>query len=74
MRESLDAGLTIWVIYERPWDYPNNFVARAWEFDKPTEEILLGDSLEEVRQLLPAGLFRMPRAPTDDPVIVETWL
>lgn len=34
---------------------------------------LIADTLEDLRRLLPAGLFRMDRDRDDEPVIVETW-
>lgn len=64
----------VWVIYQRPKDYPRKFVARLWDLDEPTATVLVADTLEEVRGLLPAGLFRLARLELDDPVIVETWM
>ena len=64
----------LWTIYKHPKDYPNKFVARKFVLDKPTEEILIGDTLEEVRKLLPKGLTRFERNPSDVLSIVETWL
>lgn len=61
-------------IYDHPKDYPDKFVARKFILDKLTSEILLGDTLEEVRSQLPLGLTCFERHETDDPVIVETWM
>jgi len=66
--------MEIWTIYKHPLDYPEKFVARKFIFDKPTSEILIGDTLEEIRKLLPGGLTRIERDPKDDPVIVEAWI
>ena len=66
--------LTIWVIYKHPKDYPDNFVARKFILDKPTPEILIGSTLEEIRKLLPPGSTRFDRYETDDPVIIEAWI
>ena len=63
-----------WTIYKHPLDYPNKYVARKFVLDKPTSEILVGGTLEEIRKLLPLGLTCIDRHETDDPVIVETWL
>lgn len=63
-----------WTIYKHPLDYPDKFVARKFILDKPTEEILIGDTLEEVRSLLPKGFTRIERNPSDVLSIVETWL
>ena len=64
----------IWVIYRRPRDFPAHYVARCWDTDKPTETYLIGKELDDVRSMLPDGLTRLDRHPTDDPCIVETWL
>lgn len=71
-------ALPMWVIYEKPSDHSDKFVARKWLIDKEgafgTDDMFVGDSLDEVRGTLPPGLTRLPRAVSDDPVIVETWL
>ena len=66
--------LELWTIYKYPRDYPDKFVARKFVLDKPTSEILIGNTLEEIRTLLPKGLTRMERDENDKPVIVETWI
>lgn len=71
-------ALAMWVIYERPSDYPESFVVRRVQvvagkllFDK-TRELRL--TLEEARAAIPAGLHNLGRQPGDDPVIREVWL
>ncbi|CAB3754123.1 hypothetical protein [Paraburkholderia humisilvae] len=66
--------LPIWVIYDKPSDIPDWFVARKWFLDRPTSELRLGRTLDEVRAKLPAGLYRLPRDPSDDAKIVESWI
>ncbi len=39
-----------------------------------TDDLLQDDTLDALRSRLPPGLFQMPRAPSDDPTIIETWL
>ena len=39
-----------------------------------TNDMFVADTVDELRELLPPGLFCIPRVATDDPVIVETWL
>lgn len=68
-----------YVIYERPSDYPGGFVVREFRIDvhatiKVRSEAKYCASLEIARKLIPEGLFRVPRIPEDDPVIVEVWL
>ncbi|MBA1280438.1 hypothetical protein [Stutzerimonas stutzeri] len=69
--------LSMWTVYERPADHPQQYVARRWiaiPKAEPTSEFLVADDLESLRQKLPTGLVRMDRNPGDDPVIVETWI
>lgn len=70
--------LPVYVIYEKPRDYPKHFVVRQQIVkrdgtiaDGPCE---LAATLEEARRLVPAGLVRFVRDAVDDPVIVETWI
>jgi hypothetical protein len=71
--------LRLYVIYERPRDYPDHFVCRLWinslAIDPPCA---ICSTLEEVRRKLrhqvPAGLINLGRFPEDDPTIVEVWV
>lgn len=70
--------LSIWTVYDRPKDYPDTFVARRFEAGKgvhgPTGDTVTGD-LNQIREAMNMnGLYRMPRAPSDDRHIVETWM
>lgn len=72
--------LAMWVVYERPKDFPEGFIARRWSvldggrLQASTNEVITGASLLEVRGKLPRGLHRIHRDPRDEPQIVETWL
>ena len=66
--------MEIYVIYKHPMDYPDKFVARKFIFDQPTEEVILENTLEKLREKLPFGLTCVERYENDDPVIVETWI
>ncbi len=69
--------LSIWTVYKRPLDHPDKFVARRWVVTPqpiPTNDKLLADELETLREKLPPGLIRMSRQSGDDLVIVETWV
>jgi len=67
--------LSLWTIYDHPTDYPNNFVARRFDLDRPTPEHIVANSLDELRQMMMnAGLSCLTRNPEDEPHIVETWL
>lgn len=78
-------NLSIWTIYRKPKDHPDKYVGRMFSIEphntipvvyaaKPTRYILLGDSLDEVRNQLPLGLFNLGRQPGDDTIIVESWV
>lgn len=72
--------LAMWVIYDRPLDYPRGYLARQWlvtpnGLAASNGEVITGASLDEVRdKLAPFGLHRIQRDPRDEPQIVETWL
>lgn len=64
------------VIYHSPSDYPGKYVVRMWRTIMqmgPTNFVGIADTLDEARDIVPLGLFRMARFEQDDPVIVETW-
>lgn len=62
-------------IYKTPKDYPDNYVARLWDINKRvTKYIVLRNSLEDIRKVIPKQMTLVPRSELDDPVIVETWL
>ncbi|MCK1742157.1 hypothetical protein IVA80_15135 [Bradyrhizobium sp. 139] len=64
-----------WTIYDHPRDWPNHFVARRFEGETPTPEVLYSTDLDQLRMaLLGRGLVPFARHQQDDPVIVETWL
>ena len=68
------AVLNIWAIYDHPADFPDSYVARRFEYDKPTATIIKG-TLPRLRKAFRlCGLHCLTRSPDDDPVIVETWL
>lgn len=66
-------SLEIWVVYDHPLDRPGMWVARKWILDEPTGITLAAPTLDDLREMLPEGLYMMPRQEGDDPVIVETW-
>jgi hypothetical protein len=66
----------MWVIYDKPLDYPTQFVARLWDAmtSKPTATFMIAPSLDDLRLMLPPDLHRLDRMAQDDPCIVEVWL
>ena len=74
----MNNGLAFYTIYDHPLDFPNAFVLRVHTATsegttKVSPEAVTAPTLEEIRQKVPAGLFRLPRFPEDDPKIIETW-
>lgn len=72
--KGIEMSLSIYVIYEKPKDFPDKFVVRQWENDKPTMQHWFADSLKEARKMVPPGKVRIVRDPGDDSVIVESWI
>lgn len=69
----------MWVVYEKPLDYPNSWVARRWaiyEVLQPTPEMLIiSPSLEVLEDILRRyGLLKLAPMPDDEPHIVATWI
>jgi len=74
----LKKRLPVWTVY-RPItrEYPGLWMARmhvVLPVVKPTRFVLIHDSLEELRTLLPPGLVKAAADPRDVPEIEETWL
>lgn len=72
--------LSFWVIYDSPLDFPGFFVARRFELDQPTIDLIINKNLEMVRDqvielIAKAGMSPIcfAAAPQDDPKILETW-
>lgn len=71
--------LTLWVIFDRPADYPEHFVVRRQDV-LPDHSIVVGKqvtlakSLAEARAAVPDGLHNLGRQPGDVPSVVEVWI
>jgi len=67
-----------YVILDNPADCPGEYVIREFRSTphKPIPGEIIGraQTFDEVRSKLPKNLHRVPRLPSDDKVIVETWL
>jgi hypothetical protein len=77
-KRAIERGdLLVWTITARTKDYPEKFAARPHSTrPQPMAHklVLLADSLDGVRVMLPHGLTLLARHQDDDPVIIETWL
>jgi len=69
------ADFFIWVVYDHPKDFPTKFVARKYNAETPTGNIILSDNLGELRNLIPEKYnTHLMRNYADDPTIMELWL
>ena len=71
--------LTLWMVYERPTDYPHSWVVRrhyasAEGVRADPVPSAVAPSLEAARLAIPPGLHRIERDPDDEPQIAEVWL
>ena len=65
-------ALSGWIVMRDPPDYPNKFAARLVAA-RPTPYVLLADSLDGLRAMLPPRLVRTDRQPAEPPEVVEVW-
>jgi len=65
---------SIWIIYESPPDFPDQYVARRMKLNRSTGDYVVGNTMNEVRAKLPKGLFKIERSERDDPLIRESWI
>lgn len=66
--------LPIITVYNNPRDYPGKFLARIFNGVRPTNVIMVKDSLEEINRNIPGSMVWINRYPVDDPAIVGTWI
>lgn len=68
----------MWVVYESPADYPGKFVARMFiprgGEARPTNAVVVGDTLDSVRAYVPGHLHCIGRMPGDAGSVVECWI
>jgi len=69
-----DYKMPIICIYESPEDYQGMFVARLFDVNQPTNNILMRPTLEAVRMEIPDWFSLVPKSQGEDSNIVETWI
>lgn len=76
----MSEGLPIWTIYEKPSDFPEDFVVRR-HVSYPGKVVadpniaMQSRGLENLREILQRqGLTCIGRQPDDEPCIVESWV
>jgi endonuclease V-like protein UPF0215 family len=80
-REEMKAvdGLPMIVVYEKPTDFPEMFVARLFDIQagahRATEIAAMAETYGEVIEKIPWNdMFCIKRMLDDDPCIVESWI
>ena len=66
--------LVTWVVYDRPTDHPDKAIARKFIGGVPTPEFIAADSVDALRQSMPAGAHVIPRSAGDPKSVVEVWV
>lgn len=65
----------MFTVYENPRDYPGKFVVRRWlDFIPDTKPMIVCDSLDLARAVIPQSAVCLGRYAEDDPAIREVWL
>lgn len=72
--QELVSKMPVFVVYQNPSDFPEQYVVRLFDLDRATIMVMLDTRLYQIRERLPAGLIRMNRSYGDDPSIVEVWI
>jgi hypothetical protein len=74
-------AVSVWTVYHRPDDFPNNYVARRFEVTRgevsATNQVIVANNLAAIRRHLEqhfGELQRVTRMAGDDPAVVETWI
>jgi hypothetical protein len=73
--------LQMWILFDRPDDFPDGFVVRTtYQFERDGFRILYrgnaltAATLDEAIALIPEGAHRREREPEDPPAIVAVWI
>ena len=63
-------------VYKRPEDFPRKCVARVYDMDKPTEHILIKNTLAEIDKDIRryTNFTCIPRGKEDAPSLVCVWM
>lgn len=67
-----------YVICYKTSDYPGKYTVRKHLIfegrTRPADFLVAFDTLEDARKVVPKGMTRLNRHPSDDPVILEIWI
>jgi hypothetical protein len=67
--------IELWTIYQNLPDYPNKFVALKFITSTRTDELIIRDSLEDIREILEKeGRRRIEPNYDEEPTVIEIWI
>ena len=70
--------MDMWTVYDHPVYAPDCYVARLFIIGPntvtPTNNVFAATDLDELRNMLPKGLYCFPRKRGDEPQILEVWI
>ena len=68
--------MPIVTMYRSPKDYPGKCVARIWDGDRPTETVVIKDTVGEIDEDMHrhTSMFWIPPTADDDPAIMGAWI
>lgn len=69
-----DLQLPTIAIFFSPLDVPDKYIARLFEREYPTDTVVIGDSLEEVRKAMPINFVPFRRFKEEPASVVEVWI
>jgi hypothetical protein len=70
-----DLKMPVIVIFFDPIDVPDQYVARIFDLDKPTDTMTIRDTLEEIRATMPPRFAaKLLRHQEDHVSVVEYWI
>lgn len=63
-------------VYQHPEDFQEKYVARVYELDKPTDTLMIKDTLEEIETDIRknTGMTFIPRGAEDVLSLVGVWM
>ncbi len=71
----IEPKIEFWTIYQNLPNYPNKFVALKFITSTRTDELIVKDDLEEIRDIFESeGRRRIEPQPEEESTIVEIWM
>ena len=63
-------------VYEHPDDFPNQCVARVYDLDKPTDTVMVKETVKEIEENIRENstMAFMKRGTDDVPALVGVWM